>query len=270
MKRFLFFSVVVILFFTITSCISNKKFVYLQDKGNVKMDSTGSMPVVDFVYKLQRGDILYVSLTIDNPEMNKVFVPGMANGPSPAQSAFISGTAMYYVGFTIDVDGNIEFPQLGKINVLGMDLIKAKEAIDMKIRKYFTNFYLQVKLTEFKFTILGYVNRPGQYFYQQNKVSIIEAISQAGDLNNIAKRYEIQLYRQYPDGIRIHKIDLTDRSIINSPYWYIQPNDIVYIVPSSFRGIGDLSSLQTSFGVIAPLLSTLLLVINTYILIDKL
>lgn len=269
-----FKSIYIILFSFIilatTSCVSNRKFVYLQDKGNIKVDSNGTMAVTNFEYKLQKGDILYVSLTIDNPELNKVFVPGMGNGPSPAQSAFISGTGMYYVGFTIDNDGNIEFPHLGKIKVVGLNLVNAKASIENVIKKFFKDFYLQVKLTEFKFTILGFVNRPGQYFYQQNKVSIIEAIAQAGDLNNVAKRYDIQLYRQYPDGIKIHKIDLTDRAIINSPYWYIQPNDIVYIVPSRFRSLGDLSSLQTSFGVIAPLLSTMLLIINTYIIVQKL
>jgi len=63
---------------------------------------------------------------------------------------------------------------------------------------------------------------------------------------------EIQLYRQYPDGVKLHKIDLTDRSIINSPLFYIQPNDLVYIVPLKSRTLGDMSNLQSSFGVVAP------------------
>ena len=125
-------------------------------------------------------------------------------------------------------------------------------------------------MAEFKFSVLGFINKPGQYFFQQNKVSIIEAISQAGELQNTANRYELQLYRQYPEGVKLHILDLTDRSLINSPYWYIQPNDILYVVPLKSRSIGDLSSLLSSFSVIAPLLSSLLLVLNTYILVKNL
>jgi polysaccharide export outer membrane protein len=253
----------------LSSCVSNKKYIYLQDKGSINIDSNGAMPVVPYAYKLQKGDILYISLTTDDERLNKIFVPGA--GAQPMQQAQgVSGTMLYFVGFTIDQNGQIEFPYLGKINVEKLSIDEAKTSIEIQLKKYFKVFYLQVKVAEFKFSVLGFVNKPGQYFFQQNKVTIFEAISQAGDLQNLAKRYEIQLYRQYSNGVKLHILDLTDRGIVNSPYWYIQPNDILYIVPLKVRTIGDLSSLQSSFGVIAPLLSTLLLVINTYILVKNL
>jgi polysaccharide export outer membrane protein len=89
-------------------------------------------------------------------------------------------------------------------------------------------------------------------------------------LQNLARRVSLKLYRQYPDGIKIHSIDLTDRSLINSPYWYVQPNDVLYIEPLKVRTAGDLSSFQSSLAVITPLLTALLLVMNTYILINSL
>lgn len=241
----------------------------MQDKGTVKTDSNGVMPVMPYEYKLQKGDILYISLSTDDERLNKLFVPTQ-NGQMVQQNQSVSGTSLYYIGFTVDNNGFIEFPYLGKVSVLGLEVEKTKIAIEAELRKFFKVFFLQVKVAEFKFTVLGYVNRPGQFFFQQNKVSIFEAISQAGELQNLAKRFEVQLYRQYPEGVKIHTLDLTDRAIVNSPYWYIQPNDIVYIVPLKSRVIGDLSSLQSSFGVIAPLLSTMLLVINTYILVKNL
>jgi polysaccharide export outer membrane protein len=91
----------------------------------------------------------------------------------------------------------------------------------------------------------------------------------AGDLQNLAKRYSLQLYRQYPEGVKIHVLDLTNRSLVNSPYWYIQPNDVLYIEPLKVRTAGDVSSFQSSLTVITPLLSSLLLVLNTYILIKN-
>jgi polysaccharide export outer membrane protein len=151
-----------------------------------------------------------------------------------------------------------------------MEIEQAKAAIEMQLKKYFKVFYLQVKVAEFKFSVLGYVNRPGQYFFQQNKVTIIEALAMAGDLQNLAKRSSLQLYRQYPDGVKIHSLDLTDRNLVNSPYWFLQPNDVLYIEPFKVRTAGDVSSFQTSMTVITPLLSSLLLVLNTYILIKNL
>jgi polysaccharide export outer membrane protein len=254
----------------LSSCVSNKKYIYLQDKGNVKTDSNGVMPIVPYAYKLQKGDILYVALTTEDEKLNKIFVPSGGGNMQIQQGQGVSGSMLYYIGFTVDVNGDIEFPFLGKIKVVGLEIEKAKQAIDVELKKYFKVFFLQVKVADFKFSVLGYVNRPGQFFFQQNKVNIFEAISQAGELQGMSKKMEIQLYRQYTDGIRMHKIDLTDRSIINSPYFYIQPNDLLYVVPLKARTLGDMSSLQTSFGVVAPLLSALLLVLNTYILIQNL
>jgi polysaccharide export outer membrane protein len=253
------------------SCVSNKKFIYLQDKGNVKIDSNGTMNVIPYAYRLQKGDILYVSLTTEDEKLNRIFIPSGTGGGAIMQAGQgVAGSMLYFIGFTIDENGDIEFPYLGKINVVGLEVEKAKLAIDLQLKKFFKTYFLQVKVAEFKFSVLGYVNRPGQFFFQQNKVSIFEAISQAGELQGMSKRMEIQLYRQYPDGIRLHLIDLTDRSIINSPFFYIQPNDLLYVVPLKARTLGDMSSLQTSFGVVAPLLSAFLLVLNTYILIQNL
>jgi polysaccharide export outer membrane protein len=228
------------------------------------------MAVQEYSYKLQRGDVLYISLTTEDEKLNKIFVPGVGGGQIMQQQQGVVGTILYFVGFTIDKQGEIEFPYLGKIKVEGKQVADAKTTIDAELRKYFKIFFLQVKVAEFKFSVLGNVNRPGQYFFQQNKVNIIEALALAGDLNNMAKRFELHLYRQYPDGVKLHVLNLTDRSLVSSAYWYIQPNDVLYVQPMKGRTWGDLSSFQTSLAVITPLLSSLLLVLNTYILVVNL
>jgi polysaccharide export outer membrane protein len=266
-----FLPILLPLFFLLflASCVSNKKYVYLQDKGGLNLDSVGTLKVQNYAYKIQSGDILYISLTSDDEKLSQVFIPG-GGGNMMMQNQQASGSPMYFIGFTIDSKGEIEFPILGKISVVGKTIEEAKLAIQSTLKKYLKEFFLQVKVAEFKFSVLGSVNRPGVYFFNQNKVSIIEAIALAGDLQSLAKRYEVQLYRQYPDGVKMHVLDLTNRSIINSSFWYIQPNDVLYVVPLKARAIGDLSTLQSSFGVIAPLLSTLLLVMNTYFLLQRL
>jgi hypothetical protein len=86
--------------FIFSSCVSNKKYIYLQDKGNVKTDSNGVMPVVPYAYKLQKGDVLYISLTTDDEKLNKIFVPGLG-AQVMQQSQGVSGTMLYFIGFTI-------------------------------------------------------------------------------------------------------------------------------------------------------------------------
>jgi polysaccharide export outer membrane protein len=266
-KQYLTILLPLFLLLFLASCVSNKKFIYLQDKGNVKTDSNGVMPVMPYAYKLQKGDILYVALTTDDEKLNRLFVPSGGNGGMMMQSGIgVSGGMLYFIGFTVDANGDIEFPYFGKISVHQKTIEEAKEVIQVELKKFFKVFFLQVKVAEFKFSVLGFVNRPGQYFFQQNKVTILEALSMAGDLQNLAKRYSLQLYRQCPEGIKVHTLDLTDRSIVNSPYWYIQPNDVLYVEPLKVRTAGDVSSFQTTMTVITPLLTSLLLVLNTYIL----
>jgi polysaccharide export outer membrane protein len=240
----------------------------MQDKGNVNLDSIGNMQVKSYQYKLQAGDILYISLSTDDQRLNSIFVPSGAM--QMQQAAGMAGTPFYLTGFTIDVTGNIELPYVGFVKVEGKTIEEAKLTLETEIKKFFKVFFLQVKVAEFRFSVLGFVNRPGQYFFQMNKVNILEAIAQAGDLQNLARRFEVQLYRQTPQGIVMVPIDLTDRSLIHSPYWYIQPNDVLYVQPLKIRKYGDLTSTQTSFQVIAPILSTLLLVLNTVLIVRNL
>jgi polysaccharide export outer membrane protein len=264
--------VIILLTLFLSSCISNKKYIYMQDKGNSTIDSSGNIAIVPYTYKLQKGDILYLALTTDDERMNKIFVPGLGGGTAQniQQGANTSGTPFYFIGFTIDSKGDVEMPYLGHIKVEGLEIEGAKHAIELELKKYFKVFYLQAKVADYKFSVLGYVNRPGQYFFNQNKVNIMEAIALAGDLQSLAKRYQIILYRQTPTGVKEFVIDLTDKSLIASPCWFVQPNDLIYVQPLKVRNIGDLTSLQSSFTVISPLLTSLLLVLNTYVLVKNL
>lgn len=252
----------------LSSCVTNRKFIYLQDNPGVKFDSTGAMLVKPYAYRLQKGDILYISLTTDDEKLNSIFVPKQTSAMGMMQAG--SGTPFYLSGFTINSAGAIEMPYLGQIVMEGKTIEEAKVTLEEALKKFFKVFFLQIKVAEFKFSILGTVNRPGQYFFQQNRVSLLEALTQAGDLKDMADRRRVQLYRQTPQGIRMFQLDLTDRSLVNSEFWYVQPNDIVYVLPLKTRVIGEMTSADRSVGAITPLLNTLFLVINSYLLIKSL
>jgi polysaccharide export outer membrane protein len=245
-----------------SSCVSNKHFLYLQDKGNTLEDSTGHIFIKSYNYKIQVGDILYISLLSEDDNINKIFVPSAQAG----QGAISIGSPYYFTGFTVDPEGKVELPYVGKVIVAGLDLEGARTALSKELSKFFKVFFLQVKMAEFRFSILGSVNSPGQFFFQQNKVSIIDAILRAGDLKENAIRYEIQLFRQFPEGVKMIKLDITDRSIMNSPYWYMQPNDLVYVIPLKSRTIGDFSNFQNSLTALTPILGSFFLIVNSYVL----
>jgi polysaccharide export outer membrane protein len=246
-----------------TSCVSNKRFVYLRDKGNVKMDSTQHIIIEQYNYKIQCGDILFISLMSEDDRINKIFVP---SAQGQIMMGGVTGSPYYFTGFTVDPEGKVELPYVGRVKVSGLDLEGARSALSGELSKYFKVFFLQVKMAEFRFSVLGAVRTPGQFFFQQNKVTILDAILRAGDLQDIAIRHEIQLFRQYPEGVKMVKLDITDRSIMNSPYWYMQPNDLLYVIPIKTRTIGDFSSLQNSLNSIAPIFNTFFLLVNSYLL----
>ena len=247
----------------LSSCVSNKRFIYLQDKGNVKMDSSQHIQVPSYNYKIQKGDILYISLLSEDDKINKLFVP---SAQGQGMMGMGMGSPYYFTGFTVDPEGRVELPYVGKVNVAGLDLDGARASLTAELAKYFKVFFLQVKMAEFRFSIMGAVNAPGQFFFQQNKVSLMDAILRAGDLRDNAIRHEIQLFRQYPEGVKMIKLDITDRSIMNSPYWYMQPNDLVYVLPLKSRPFGDFTTFQNSLANLAPIINSAFMIINSYFL----
>jgi polysaccharide export outer membrane protein len=256
----------------LSACVTNKKYIYLQDKGSAKSTDTLSMTkVINDDYKLKPGDILFIRLVTDDDKMNEYFNP-MTSGGMNMQMMMTQaggGTPFYITGYSLDKNGDLELPHVGIIPLYDKSVDEAREIIRKEVSKYFKNFYLQVILAEFRFSILGAVYRPGQYFFNINHLNIFEAIAMAGDLTDIGKRTGITLMREEHGKIQLINLDLTDRNIIHSPYFYIKPNDIIYVQPVKSRSIGRISNFQESLGAVLPIFSTFLLVLNTYIILQN-
>lgn len=258
------------LIFSLQSCISNKDYIYLQNKDQFKSDSSEYFTVKQREYQLKPGDILYIKLITEDEKMNALFNP-LTSGTMNMQLQQLQGTGtpFYIMGYSLNSNCELELPYIGKIDLRDKTLEQTKHLLEVEIKKYFKNFFLQVKLAEFRFSILGSVNRPGQYFFMINKLNIFEAIAMAGDVNEIAKRNELTLIREKNGKTTLHKINLTDKNILNSEYYYILPNDLIYVAPVKSRSIGNLSSLQNTVSAILPIFSTFLLVLNTYIILQN-
>lgn len=226
MNKYVFFLFVIgIMFFT--SCISRRDLVYLQNKDGA--DPESSIYVVPAKpYRFQIDDVLSLSIKAIDPKLVSIFstVEGEV-GKSP--------TALYYDGFTVDDHGNIRIPVLGEMNVIGYTADEVRLRIEKRLlAEYFNkeaNLFVTVKLAGFKYTITGEIGSTGTKTLYQDRVTIMEAIANSGDISITGNRKAVTIMRQSPTGVVMHDVDLTDISVMKSPYYYLQPNDFIFIKP---------------------------------------
>lgn len=249
-------SLFIILAASVTSCVPVKNMIYLQSEENIK-DKVFAYQKEE--YRLQENDILDVQIRSMNEDANRLFTVQAQAGQQAMQAGVQSGGDLYYMtGYTVNHNGAIELPYIGEVSVKGKTLKEAKAAVATEVSKFFKNYYLQVKLGGIRFSTLGEFNRSGKQVILQNQATIYEAIALSGDLTPLAKRDEIRLIRQYPDGTRIHTINLLDQSIIGSPYYFIQPNDVLYAEPLPQKAYGfGVTGAQTITTFVSALSSSL-------------
>ena len=233
-----------------TSCIPVKDLVYLQDKGTSGNETTVSA-VESKPYRLQVNDILSVDIKAIDPKLVSIFsVEGNGNK---------SESGLYFNGFTVDDHGNIRMPILGEINVIGYTLEEVRLKIEKKLQEeYFkveANIFVTVKLAGFRYTINGEVGSTGTKTLYKEQVNIMEAIANAGDITTVGNRKAVTVIRQTPTGVQINDIDLTDLNVMKSPYYYLQPNDYVYVKPLKQKTWGTGQTGIQSIGSIVTLLS---------------
>ncbi len=236
-----------------TSCIPQKDIVYLQNK-NEALDSTQIMVEQPKLYRVQINDILNIRIKVLDQENVTIFNPvgeGNLNATSQERA--------YFDGFTVDIHGNIRVPTLGKFNVLGFTMEEIETNIKERLLedqfKETANIFVTVKLAGLRYTATGEVASPQTVTLFQERVNIFEALANVGDIPVTGNRKEVQIIRQYPDGQKIHTLDLTDRAVMKSPYYYIQPNDMIYVKPLKQKSLGTGTTAVQTLGTVATVLS---------------
>ncbi|GMQ29529.1 polysaccharide biosynthesis/export family protein [Algoriphagus confluentis] len=238
--QFLFF----LLLFTVlfASCIPNRKVIYLQNESNnPSLEPGNRIPYQMVKYALQFNDIVDVQvITNDEIIRNGFNITKTDVSPNLGMQQGQGGGDVYYMtGYTVDEDGMIELPLLGKVKVGNLTLDEAKEEIRNRLTNYIkSDFYVRVKLGGIRYSAIGEFRNPGKYVVLQDRMTIFEAIANAGDLTTIARRDKLLLIRQYPDGSQVYEVDLNDRSLLNSEFYFIRPNDQLYVEPLKVRELG--------------------------------
>ncbi|WP_337967398.1 polysaccharide biosynthesis/export family protein [uncultured Flavobacterium sp.] len=237
-----------------TSCIPIKDLVYLQDKNNSEEQNTVSAVQVK-PYRLQVNDVLSITIKAIDPKLVSIF----STTGSATSATSKSESGLYFDGFTVDDHGNIRMPILGEINVIGYTLEEVRTKVEKKLLEdYFKNeadIFVTVKLAGFRYTINGEVGSTGTKTLYQEHVNIMEAIANAGDINTVGDRKTVTVIRQTPTGVQMNNLDLTDVNVMKSPYYYLQPNDYIYVKPLRQKTWGTGQTGIQSIGTIITLLS---------------
>lgn len=237
-----------------TSCIPIKDLVYLQDK-NTSTEQNTIAAVETKPYRLQVNDVLSVSIKAIDPKLVEIFSKTENGSTTTGRSE----AALYFDGFTVDDHGNIRIPILGEINVIGYTLEEVRVMIEKKLlEEYFkteANLFVTVKLAGFRYTINGEVGSTGTKTLFKEHVNIMEAVANAGDITTVGNRKAVTIIRQTPTGVQMNDIDLTDVNVMKSPYYYLQPNDYIYVKPLRQKTWGTGQTGIQSIGTIITLIS---------------
>lgn len=206
-----------------TSCVSPKEVLYIQDVSGNSAEALQQ----SYQTNIQKDDLLSVSVSSKQPEL---IAPFAINEMGSSTTA---GSDSKQKGYLVNADGDIVLPIIGKMHAAGKTCTALAQDIAKALRNndYISDASVNVQIMNFKFSVLGEVNSPGTYTIDGQRVTILEALSKAGDLNIDGNR-DITLVRE-KDGVRqIAKIDLRSKDLFRSPYYYVQQNDVIYVTPA--------------------------------------
>jgi polysaccharide export outer membrane protein len=242
-----------------SSCVPQKKIKYLQKEQEKDTASFIHANKRNSEYKIQVKDNLYIRVfALDE----KAFQFFNKQSGTNSYNDFANDASIYLNSYSVNAEGNIDFPIVGKVYVKDLTVDQIKTILQQLIGEYLKEITVVVKTVNFRVTLVGEVMRPGEFTIYKDDINVFEAISLAGDLTEFANRNRVALIRQVNGGSQVHYLDLTSDKILGSAYYYLEPNDIIYISPLGYKrwGLGStfpwiivLSSLTTALLLISYL-----------------
>ncbi|HMU45675.1 MAG TPA: polysaccharide biosynthesis/export family protein [Chitinophagaceae bacterium] len=210
----------------VTSCVDTRKATYF----NGINDGTKTVDISVPESIIRKNDILSISVTSLNPEATEIF-----NNPNTTGGT--NGNPGNVTGYFVNSEGNIQFPMLGNIKVEGLTKAQIKESITKKLteRQLLKDPIVSIRLLNFRVTVLGEVKNPTVIPVPNERISLLEAIGLAGDLTIYAKRDNVLVIREESGQKIIKRINLNSNELLNSPYYYLQSDDVVYVEPNKAK-----------------------------------
>ncbi|HLP65552.1 polysaccharide biosynthesis/export family protein [Flavobacterium sp.] len=209
---------------TLSSCVSKKKIIYLQGQQNQSSNQVNYEPII------QNDDLLSITISSVEPELAVPFNLDQLQSASGSSSTSNSKTT-----YLVDSVGEIDFPVLGKIKVAGLTKTILKQQIKDRLALYLTDPIINIRIVNYKISVLGEVNKPGSFTLNGDRITLLEVIANAGDLTLYGKRDNILIIRDYLGTKTYNRVDITKADFVNSPFYYLDQNDVVYVEPRKAR-----------------------------------
>lgn len=215
---------IVLITLIISSCASKKDLIYFQG------EQESHTKYEDYIPRIQSSDMLAISITAADIK---------ATEPFNQQSVYQLNSAVqnnpYAKVYTVDEQGNINYPIIGQIKVGGLTRTEAENELKSKLSKYIVNPGVNINFTNFRISVLGEVTKPGNFTVPNERVSILDAIGMAGDLTINGVRSNIMVIREQNGQKQTYNVDLTSKDVLNSPVYYLAQNDVVYVEPNNAK-----------------------------------
>jgi polysaccharide biosynthesis/export protein len=234
LKSYLFSILGLWVTFSLSSCGNARQLMLMQGKFD-----TAKLSVISQVEPIiRKGDILSIIVYSDNPEATKIYNQSLiaTSGATGIASSGVTqsvGNSPAGSGYQVDLDGDIVFQGLGKIHVEGLTKAALKDTLDARLTPFLQHPYYSIRFLNYKFTMMGEVNRPGIISIPGERINILEAIALAGDLTFYARRDSVLIIRENNNKREFARLDLRRPEIMASPYFYLQQNDIVIFEPTN-------------------------------------
>lgn len=246
----------ILLALSLVGCASRKQIAYYQD---IDEKAFSPLPEINSHQKIQVNDILNIKLTSLNPES---VAPFSFEGGESGQMRPQQIDVLRLTGYVVDSDGYIEYPQVGKIYLKGKTTVEAQNLIKEAIKNEVKNPNVKVTLLNYKFTVQGEVRLPGTYGIIEENITLPQALGMAGDLTINGRRDNITVIRHEGDERIVKRIDLSKTDWMDTPFYYVKQNDIIYVEPNDPRvkQAGFIGNVGTVISVFSIVLSTIVII----------
>lgn len=239
------------------SCATTKKVSYFQDvpltgESKIKSMAQFTEPTI------QSDDILSIQIFSIDPQSTQVV--NQAGSQSALGGNSASNSNQLIAGFLVDKNGEVELVGLGKIKLAGLTTYQAKNLIKERAEALYKKPSVEVRFANFKVTVLGEVNRPAVYTMPNEKVTFLDALGLAGDLTIFGKRENVMLIRSQDGKKEFIRFDLNSTDFINSPYFYLKQNDVIYVEPNKGKAASLNAARTQTYAIIGSALSVLVVI----------
>lgn len=257
-KKVMSFFIVLLLF----SCAPRKDSVYYQNIDTMTEQEKQN----SYEIKIQPDDLLLIIVSADDPETVIPFNLSIIGVPTAGNINTAQGQLMMQ-SYLVDATGTIDFPVLGKLKVGGLSRSDVMQLLEFKIAKYIKNPIINIRIMNFKISVQGEVTLPGSYGISSDRITLIEALTMAKDLTIYGRRDNILIIREVNGVKSYNRVDITKSDFINSPFYYLAQNDVVYVEPNKVRING--AAVGANTGVIISITSLLITLITLIVTTGK-